>query len=201
MVAGCYLQGVNLTLQLLWPVQPTTLLRTYLLMYMLRKEICSCICAYSSIPYKFLWAEVLWWIFSKVNLFPDSFQNTSELTGVQFLLKDHSLSDKRQEEQCCLDQVKLRKNNVYLVILPEACNIFLIVVHIWPASKLLDDFWFTLEGLWKLLNHRDIVFKCFNEVIHIKNIRENAAHAKHKLWVKKMVETRSIICHRTVSQK
>lgn len=76
---------------------------------------------------------------------------------------------------------QIKKNNVYLVILPEACNIFLIVVHIWPASKLLDDFWFTLEGLWKLLNHRDIVFKCFNEVIHIKNIRENAAHTKHNL--------------------
>ena len=132
-------------------------------------------------PYNFLWAEVLWWIFSKVNLFPVFFQNTSKLTGVQHLLKNHSLSVWQETGRAMLpwsSQIKI--DDVYLVILPEACNIFLIVVHIWPASKLLDDFWFTLEGLWKLLNHRDIVFKRFNEVIHIKNIRENVVHTIHK---------------------
>jgi len=71
----------------------------------------------------------------------------------------------------------------HLIVLPETPHVFLVILHIWPAFKLLDDFGLVPQARWELLHNRHVIAQRLDEIIDIKNIWEIAAsHVKRKLY-------------------
>lgn len=60
-------------------------------------------------------------------------------------------------------------------MLPEVTYVFLIILQIRPAFKLLDDFGRILQIQWELIHDRDVIAQRLYEIIDIKNICKIAA--------------------------
>jgi len=67
-------------------------------------------------------------------------------------------------------EVNEKRVDVYLVVMPEASYVFLIILHIRPAFKLLGDFGRILQTQWELLHNRHIIAQRIDEIIDIENI-------------------------------